>query len=88
MSPAGLDERELIVVEPQRETYLPLCLLVQTGELRPIKIILLAGPFVREKEVDVCGAEIAQFVGNRSKRNIPQRQSRAPAVSSSGKART
>ena len=33
----------------QKETDLLLCLLGQTGEPQPTKLILLMGPFVREK---------------------------------------
>jgi hypothetical protein len=64
-----------------------LCSLEQTREPRSNKVILLTGPFVRERQVRICGAEIVQFVGSCWKRSFLQRRSRAPAVSLSGKAR-
>ena len=59
---------------------------LRSSEQRLTKVISLAGPFMGERQEYVCGAEIVQFVGNRWKRNIPRRRSRAPAVNSSGRA--
>jgi len=43
-------------------------------------------PFVRERQVWICGVKIVQFVGNHCKRNFPRRRSLAPVVSTSGRA--
>src|SRR4249920_3442220 len=39
-----------------RKSNLLLYFMVQTGERRPARVVLLAGPFVQERQVYICGA--------------------------------
>lgn len=63
-----------------------LCLLGQTAENRPPKLMLLNRTLrLGKRRVWICGAEIVRFVDNRWERSFPRRRSLAPVVSMSGR---